>query len=287
MSYIHTGLTTRPHHPTVDKGSLPATYRGERVPRSRYYGKLKFSSERFAEFVGGKKYRGRVMVKYLRKRRKNRRRGKIRKNIPSAPFPSKVIRKLKTVQYIDAGASTSGALKHVEWVVNDLADPEGAYGTQQALGFDQYSTLYKRYCVLGAKITVMAHNKDGSNAWIVGTHLNTENTGAITTYEHLKELKNTQVKLLSPDVDHITWVHKCSVPKLFKTKKLLANDDEYGGTLVNHASGLTSPTRKAYLEIFAQPMDQSTTTSAGCQFVITMEQIVLFYDYDIPSRSVV
>lgn len=293
MSYVPSGLTTFHHsgRPRPDRGSLPATYHGQRVvrgtertyivPRDR---RSFIDPQTGASISTGKKSRGKVMVKYHKKRR-SRRRMKIPRKIPSAPFPNKIVRRLKTSQFYDTGAHTSGVLDAFAWRLNDLADPEGSFGTQQALGFDQYSALYRKYCVIGAKIIIQAYNND-SNAFVIGTHINTDAT-SLTSYEHYKELKNTRSFVLSPDVDHMTWTHKISLPKVFKTKKLISNEDHYGGKLAAHDDGLTTPNELAYVHLFAQPMNQLTTTTNGIYFSITMEQIVVFYDYETPARSVV
>lgn len=277
--------------PRADQGSLPATVRGAPAVTTMQRGRqtvrtIEYRPGKFATVVQGKNNVGNTTTMPIRRKVKRRtRRRKIPRNIPSSPFPNKIVRRLKTSQFYNTGSHTSGALEEFVWRLNDLADPEGSFGTQQALGFDQYSTLYRRYCVIGAKITVMAYNHD-SNPFIVGSHVNTDAT-SLTSYEHYKELKNTQSKLLSPDVDHVTWVHKVSLPKVFKTKKLISNEDHYGGTLAAHDTGLSTPDELAYIKVFAQPMDQSTGTSNGIYFNITMEQIVVFYDYETPARSVV
>lgn len=272
--------------PRADQGSLPATRGGTRVINNVVYGRRGGVDPFTGDVIPAIKNVGSTtMVKKYTKRKRTSRRKKIPRNLSSAPFPNKIVRRLKTSQFYNTGGHTSGALEEFVWRLNDLADPEGSFGAQQALGFDQYSTLYRRYCVIGAKVTVMAYNHD-TNPFIVGTHVNTDPT-SLTTYEHYKELKNTQSKLLSPDVDHVTWVHKISLPKIFKTKKLISNEDHYGGTLAAHDTGLTTPDELAYIKVFAQPMDQSTSTTNGVYFVITMEQIVVFYDYEIPARSLV
>lgn len=291
MSYIHPGLTTFHHsgRPRPDRGSLPATYHGRRVPPSvvrltRAQAKSFNENPATAGNLYQLKSSGKVMVKYQKKRR-SKRRMKIPRKIPSAPFPNKIVRRLRTSQFYDTGAHTSGVLDQFAWRLNDLADPEGSFGTQQALGFDQYSALYRKYCVIGAKIIIQAYNHD-TNPFVIGTHINTDATG-LTTYEHYKELKNTRSFVLSPDVDHMTWVHKISMPKVFKTKKLISNEEHYSGTLASHDDGLTTPEELAYVHLFAQPMNQTSTTTNGIYFSITMEQIVVFYDYETPARSVV
>lgn len=271
-------------HPKVY--GIPAHYRGEAVVKTLQKGYTKFKDTlKDKSKVENKNIDDSIMPRYQKKKKQTKRRRKILKAIPSAPFPNQIVRKLKTSQFYDTQAHTSGALEAFVWRLNDLADPEGTFGTQQALGFDQYSAIYRKYCVIGAKLTITAYDHD-SNPFMVGCHINTDGT-ALTSYEHYKELKNTSSRVLSPDVDHITWSHKVSMPKLFRKKKLITNEDEYGGKLAAHSSGLSSPSQLAYAHIWAQPMNQYDTTTAGVYFSITMEQIVVFYDYETPSRSAV
>lgn len=102
MSYIPVKLTTYPRHPKPDHSSLPATYSGQRVVRGTQHSYFVNPRQSFVDPHSGAiispqiKSGSKVMVKTKRNRRRSRR-GKIRKQIPSAPFPSKIVRRLKTV----------------------------------------------------------------------------------------------------------------------------------------------------------------------------------------------
>lgn len=260
---------------------IPAQYQGAPVVQS-FHKTLKEKN-----IVNNKTDMAKTQTKTkYRNRKRNYKRKLMRPNIPSAPFPAQVIRRLKTSWKYNSGAHTSGALQAHRALLNDLSDPSGSLGGQQALGFDQYSAIYRKYCVIGAKVTIRAYNQD-STAYIIGSHANTESLTGITQYDYFQELKGTQSKVLSPDVDHVTWVHKVSMPKMFRKKKLITNEDEYGGKLASHASGLTAPNQICSFFTFSQPMDQSSTGANGVLFAVTLEQIVVFYDYEVPTRSVV
>lgn len=216
--------------------------------------------------------------------RRTRRRNKKRslKMISGNPFPNRIVRKLKTTQYYDLGTSSAGGIRNTKLALNSIYDPESAYGTQQPLGYDQYASLYNRYCVIGARLKVTYHNKD-DESWVVGQHIAIDNT-SLTSYEHYKEIKSTKSVLLSPDIDKVGMVSNVSPKKFFHIKNPLAFDDTDTNNGLNAPFG-SNPANIVYAHIFAQPANQSSTTGDSVEVVVDLEQIVVFYDYIKPTRS--
>lgn len=215
--------------------------------------------------------------------RRYRRRNKKRsvKKISGNPFPNRIVRKLRTTQYYDLGASTTGAIKTTRIWLNNLYDPETTHGTQQPLGYDQYASLYERYCVIGFKVSLEFHNKD-DQSWVVGAHLaDFSDSVTLSSYEHYAEIKNTKYRLLSPDMDKQFFVFKGSPPKMLYDKNPLSMASR------TSAQFASNPTDACYLHIFAQPADQTSTTGDGCEVIVKLEQITVFYDYIKPTRSAV
>lgn len=62
-------------------------------------------------------------------------------------------------------------LDNLQLRANGLTDPEVALGGHQPRGFDQYMALYKRYVVMGSKITVLAWKRANSEAALVGVRV--------------------------------------------------------------------------------------------------------------------
>lgn len=234
------------------------------------------------EFLGNNNIKRRY--KMARKRRSTRRkRGYLRRRrVPRTLAPPRQLVKLKLTQGVALNPGAAGAIATTNFIINDIADPEGASGVQQPLGYDQWSTLYQRFCVIGAKAYLIMHNEDTSYAQVYGMHATTE-ANALTSYEHYRELPNTRMKLLTPDVDHSGVVGKYSIKKLTGVKKLLHETDLNGTTSSYAGGGQASPDRKVYLQLFAQPLQgQDSGVMRG---YITIEYLVVFYDPVIPSRS--
>lgn len=285
MSYIHTGLTTATHRPRVDRGSLPATYRGTRVPerifRSQTRGyQLPYVSGQTASIVGGKKSLSNIMVKYSRKRR-TKRRGALKKRIPATLTPRRKLVRCSVTEYVTTDG-TSGALDKINISVNDITDPFHTDSTNQPLGYDQWKTLYKQAVVVGGKLTVRAYNPNTYPVMVgVSTAPESQSTTGLSTYEHYMELGGTKARILSPDVDHVTYSKKWSVKKFFGLKKLMDEQDVH----VTDLTSQTAPTREGQIHVWAQPLDQTVTLTTSCQFVIKVDYIIMLHDPIIPSRS--
>lgn len=196
-----------------------------------------------------------------------------------APISRSKIVKFKLGEYASK-ASTSGAIAYNTYPLMDLIDPTGGHGTQQPLYFDQMAALYHKAIVIGYKVMVRFHNT-GSVASMVGITAMPENQGstALTDYEHYLETRGTKSRLLSPDVDHTTLVYKVNTRKHHHLKSL-KDEAEYHNII---SGSPTSPTKGAFIHIWSQPTDRTTTNSV--EFVITIEQLVLLFDPIIPTRS--
>lgn len=190
--------------------------------------------------------------------------------------PYSIVRKLKTV-YATAQDPAAGTLASNLIALNDAKDPLGpSSATQQPLGFDQYEALYNKYCVIGWKVKVEAVTVDNSNALYVGFTPTTAST-ALTSYSHYKECPGTVSRILSPDIDKAVFSTKGSVKKqMLRRGKILTDDTLY-------ADVTASPTRILYGHIWSHVMD--ATDPANTKIVVTLEQLVVFFDPKIPARS--
>lgn len=108
------------------------------------------------------RYRSSTRTTTRRRSRRGRGRKIIRRRFATVQPPS-VIRKLPLVFYnsIDCAAGAIGTFTLTLNSGYDLAGSVSA--TIQNRGFDQYEALYKRYCVVGWKITIECCSTDNTN----------------------------------------------------------------------------------------------------------------------------
>lgn len=160
-------------------------------------------------------------------------------------------------------------------------DPLGT--TQQPLGFDQWAGLYNKFKVLGGRVTATFHNA-GAAAVMVGITREKEgdDTAGNNPWDYLAERPATRMKLLTPDVDKCTVVHKWSVKKNFSITNIRDCDDlEVDLTLVTPA-----PARTARMEVWGARHNGSTA-AVPIDYTVKVEYLILWYDAKTPARSTV
>lgn len=190
--------------------------------------------------------------------------------------PNKIVRNLKSVfrGYLDCAAG--GVIGTNTFQLNSAYDPTGAHGAGQPLGFDQYTALYAKYCVIGYKMKIELCSEDNTNSLSLGFTPKTE-SAALTNLEHYKECKATVSTLMTPDIDKSYLFHKGGIKKWFGKSKLLSDDK------LNAAIG-SNPTSILYGHLWAQALD-AAADAAKVRFVVTMTQTIVFYEPIVPARS--
>lgn len=216
---------------------------------------------------------------YTRTQTRRRRRGRFgrRRNYPrKTSFPWKMVRVLKTVKYISLNPGAAGAIATATFLINSANDPTGASGSGQPLGFDQMASVYERYAVIGAKIFVECTSAEATHPIAVGLHAE-KDSSALTSYEHYKELPSTQMRLMTPEQDKVTMALKVPISRLYGHRKFLSD---------NRLSAYTTadPDDKAYIHVFAQPVDQTTDVGV-VHLVCTIYQTIVFYTPRVLARS--
>lgn len=214
-----------------------------------------------------------------KRRKKQKRRGVIKKRIPRTLVPKNKLIRIKASDYVNYSC-TSGALSMMPVQANSCNDPYLSLSTQQPLGFDQFAALYRKAFVVGSKISMTIYNSS-SQAIIYGiTPMPVvQGTTGLSSYEYYRELPGTKSRLLSPDVDHGYTSHAVSVKKHLSVKNIKDEED-----LKMDLSTTSAPTRAFYWHTWVQPIDQTTTTT-GIQAVVDVEYILLLTDMVIPGRS--
>lgn len=219
--------------------------------------------------------RSRRRSRRSKRSRRGGRRRRARKLRATQPYA--IVRKLKTNTYFELDGTTNPATQILK--LNSAYDPLGsASATQQGLGYDQYEAIYKRYCVVGWKVKLEICASENTYPIVCG-FTPTTLSSALTTYSHYKECPGTVSRLLTPDVDKSMLIAKGSVKRwmLPKGGKILSDD-------LLSAQYNVDPSKILYGHIWSAPAN-STNDTGVARFVVTLEQIVMFYDPKIPSQS--
>lgn len=216
--------------------------------------------------------------KYRSRRRRRSRRSK--KSAWKKPLvaPWSIIRKLPTSWYnsLNPGAGTLS----VDIIkLNSAYDPSGSISPSiQGMGMDQYEALYNKYCVVGYKLHITAISTDNSNPVTIG-FTPTTTSSTLSSQHRYMELPGTVYRVVTPDIDRVTFTVKGSCKKhlLPRGGKLLTDD--------TFASGVGGdPTKLLYGHIWAQAQDNAADPGV-IQYTIKVQQLVVFYDPKTPARS--
>lgn len=215
-----------------------------------------------------------------RKRKSGRRRRKVirRTRIPTG-IPQKQVVKLKT-SWLGQHNPAAGTLGADVIALNGAFDPMLAFGSQQPLYYDQWSAMYRRYCVIGWKIRFQIATTDNTNPTVFGFCPTTGST-ALASHMYYKEIAGNKSVICTPDVDKNYLTVKGSVKKYLhpnsKRVSLLDDPNTYQLTSAN-------PTNVVYGHIYTQAFD-ATADPAVINYCATLEQIIVFFDPVVPARS--
>lgn len=175
--------------------------------------------------------------------------------------------------------TTGGAINVIAFKMNSLNDPTSTESAQLPLGLDQWSALYTKYKVLGSRIKVLAHPTTITGAGMIGLHLATTAT-PLTDHDHYRELPNTSMKMVSPDIDLAQLQINYSIHKYpFHIRNVKDADDQEG----TFSTSPGDPADICYCHFFTQDSNKTSTVTFDYQLV--QEFVVLLYDRTMPSRS--
>lgn len=193
--------------------------------------------------------------------------------------------------FATARASTKQFLRYSEYVTlnpgigqtaayvfsaNGIYDPDITGVGHQVRGFDQWMTLYTRYVVTKAKITVQAANDANANASaIFGVNVTTDTNTSLDIRDHT-ECRASTYAVLSKDAPR-------SVTQTFdlqswKKGVKIMSDDVISGTQSSN------PTEQYYFNVFVAAITNGTDL-ATVPLYVTIEYEVVMLDPDEPPIS--
>lgn len=216
---------------------------------------------------------------YIRSRRTKRKRfGRRRYRVPRTLGPKSVVRSLKTVLSTNIDPNAGGALAGNYMKLNSAFDPEGAWGNDQPLGFDQYSAFFAKYCVISWSVKIEAVTVDNTTPIMIGFTPHISAT-LLADYQQYKEAPATVSMILTPDIDKGLLQTRGGVKRYLLPGggKMLSNPNLSSSTTAD-------PTDILYGHLWAQPVDKASDAGIT-RFVITIWQKIVFFDPVIPARS--
>lgn len=234
-----------------------------------------------SEPTGGKmakRSRSRPANRRRRVSKRTRRSRSVRRGVPRTLTTQSKVISCKLTNYVNL--TGTGTMDHEVIQLNSCDDPFAAGGNGQPLGYDQWKALYKRAIVLSSKVTVQYHNR-GTTAVMCGLWPAPINQGTtpLADYETLMEVAGSQMRLLSPEMDHMIMTAARSTKKHLQINNVRDNEE-----IVMYLDTETPPTKQAYWHLNAQAADQASAYAVDA--IVTVRYIVLLFDPIIPARSV-
>lgn len=215
-------------------------------------------------FLRRRRRRTRKPLKFRRKSRKVARRYKSRfpRNNQRLTYENNIgignSRLVKMTYYEQVGlACTSGLPATYTWNLSSINDPQVAVGGHQAFGHDTFKTLFKKYFVSSATITIkwtnIATNNIPHKCFVMMDRDNATDTNLDTRME---QTKGTGTKTLLANSNNQQVTSLRYVAKRFHKIKNAADDHQI------KAQFDADPVLPAYCVMGIQPIDSVSSTSA-------------------------
>lgn len=212
-------------------------------------------------------------------RRRSVRRYRPRRNPRPARYlwePTKLV-KFSAVLSLQKNAST-GALGSIVIKANSLNDPFGASGASLPIGLDQWAALYSKYKIVSSMMQFEGHPSTVTGSCVSGLHL-TDDSTALTDFEHYLELPKTTYRMTSPDIDVFRCRMGYSAKKFWSFNKIRDEDEQEGAFDATPGD----PDKIAYYHVFIQ--DINKTDNVVMDTVLRLTFTALLYDRIMPARS--
>lgn len=216
---------------------------------------------------------GSTLIRIAKRYKKIQRR---RMRISRDPFPIKMTKTLRYVEYSTIATGAAGQAGIVAYRANGPFDPAFAVGGHQPMLWDTYSSMYNHCVVLGARIKATFWSETAGTTYgcIVGSKLDDDAALTLNVSPILEQgSKLTKYRFLrtNPSGNHdvATVTQNFSAKKFFGVKDVADNKQDIG-SLVS-----TTPTDQAFFCLFFQHPDQ-TTNAGTLKYMVTIDYIIQF-----------
>lgn len=201
--------------------------------------------------------KGKSRKRRIRKRkvrRMNRRRNVVPRTITSTGigFPKKMLMTHKYSQHVLQ--QSTGGLVTFDFSANGMYDPNISGAGHQPMYFDQMTTLYDHYHVIGSSFKVY-FPPDTDVQYVCGVYLNDNTSLVPTSWDGLVEQTQCKRYFVYP-----TAVKPTCVTQKWSAKKIFGGSILGNAELQGDAAG--NPPEQTYYTFFFQPTDKFSSTSS-------------------------
>lgn len=242
---------------------------------------------------GGFYERSRSRRKKARRRPKRLpRRSRIRR--PIRMFPKTALVELSYCDKVEVPTRTGSAHPYI-FKLNSLFDPDHTSTGHQPRGFDQWKTMYNKYCVIGATVLIEPLKASAYESFTLFSYVDDDTTTELYTVEDLRELRmpSSKTKYVTvqndADVPVTGWrriKHNVGMKKFFGLAKKTqmfhpsgvgqGDDDDDTFYQENYAADTDrDPLRKCYLKLSAEGVDGGAF-NVKCR--VTIKYMAVMYD---------
>lgn len=190
---------------------------------------------------------------------------------PRTILPNKFKTTLTYVSKVNLDPAATTLAQH-RFRANCVYDPDFEVGGFQARGFDQLIPMFKKFTVIGSKITahITPNNQDGGS-WIMGISLRGMDETNKTNYVDYVEPGNCIYKIHDPGLDNPPKLTYTYSAKKFHGVSNIMDNGAYGGTAA------ASPTKGANYHVWLGSVDQLTNI-VNTVGMVHLEYVVVFHD---------
>lgn len=167
-----------------------------------------------------------------------------------------------------------------KYSLNGLYDPDITGIGHQPLGFDQMMGLYNKYCVLGAKVTILGRPGSTSNSYPMNLVVEQSQLSSLSYQSASQAWEKNTCKIVTFNSSYQdVYVPQQKLGLNFSAKKTFRARDRNQLISVDHYNGDSSsnPDQQQFMYVtYLGQGDQQTTASLYVD--VTIEYIVAFHD---------
>lgn len=202
--------------------------------------------------------------------------GKARSRV-AQPWSYSRIAKMRYVDDFDLEATNTTSTSYL-FRANDLYDPNYTGTGHQPRGFDQWTSMYNKFVVIGSKATVhfAIQETEAGTDGIVGIRTDTLNNSVISINDEMENRRSKYRVLTGNSNRDLVITNNFSFKQWIKGKPLTETSC--------HGIPTASPTNLVYYHVFAGPNNPGATPPV-VRCVIQIDYIAIMFDPINPSQS--
>lgn len=214
-----------------------------------------------------RRFRRRLKRKMRRYRKGNF--GALSNSTTQTGFPKKILMKHK-YSYTFGMTGTTGAIASLFISTNGMYQPSNSGATEQPLYFDQMTSIYDHYCVIGsrAKFKILPDSSGSFTKPVVaGLIINDDTTLTYTQARQLADHPTGKIQYLNINMNKPAVLTQSWSAKKYFNKNPLADTDLQGTSAAN-------PNEQSWYNLVLQDVTQAVTFTADV--IVEVEYIAIW-----------